>query len=314
MAQSLVDSYGRRIRKLRVSLTDHCNLRCLYCMPVEAQFLERESYLRADEYVEIIRELMPLGLEEVRLTGGEPLLRREFATIVHQIASLGLSKIGLTTNGIFLEPHLQFLQKVNVVHLNISLDSLKTHTFERITQGKFLDKILANIDLAKVRGFNIKINVVIMKGLNEDEILDFVEYSKYLQVEVRFLELMRIGYACHQQSERFISAQTVLAKIREKYILSPLPSALDSTSFQFKTNCGAQLGFIASESQPFCGHCSRWRLSVDGILRACLLKNEGLSIRHLSPQQRQIAYQTLLAMKPYLRPPEVQHAMYQIGG
>lgn len=314
MTQGLVDSYGRRIRKLRVSLTDHCNLRCLYCMPVEAHFLERENYLNADEYAEIIRELIPLGLEEVRLTGGEPLLRREFPAIVQHIASLGLSKIGLTTNGIFLEPYLELLQGMNLTNLNISLDSLKTHSFEHITQGKCLDKILANIDLAKVKGFNIKINVVIMKGLNEDEILDFVEYSKCLGVEVRFLELMRIGYACHQQNERFISAQTVLAKIREKYILSPLSSALDSTSFQFKTDCGARLGFIASESQPFCGHCSRWRLSVDGILRACLLKNEGLSVRHLSPQQRQVVYQTLLGMKPYLRPPEVQHAMYQIGG
>jgi cyclic pyranopterin phosphate synthase len=314
MAQSLVDSYGRRIRKLRVSLTDHCNLRCLYCMPVEAQFLELDSYLSADEYVEIIRELMPLGLEEVRLTGGEPLLRREFVAIVHQIASLGLSKIGLTTNGLFLEHYLDFLLKVNVVNLNISLDSLQSHTFERITRGKCLAKVLANIDLAKIKGFKIKINVVTMKGLNENEILDFVEYSKYLQVEVRFLELMRIGYACHQQSERFISAQTVLNKIREKYILSPLASALDSTSFGFQTSCGARLGFIASESQPFCGHCSRWRLSVDGILRACLLKNEGLSVRHLSPEQRRVVYQTLLGMKPYLRPPEVQHAMYQIGG
>lgn len=314
MSQNLVDGYGRRIRKLRISLTDQCNLRCHYCMPVDAQFLDKETYLQAQEYREIVQELIDFGLEEVRLTGGEPLLRKNFAEIAQQIGKLNLKKVGLTTNGILLDRYLAILWENNIFDLNISLDSLNPQNFQQITHGNYLEKILANISLAKQWRFRIKVNMVAMRGINDHEIFDFIEYSKKWNVEVRFLEIMRIGYACHHQEKTFISAQELLERIREKYILNPIQSPLDATAFSYVTDGGAKIGFIASESQPFCGHCSRWRLSVDGILRACLLKNEGISIRHLSPNNRQQVYQQLLGMKPYLRPPEVNHPMHQIGG
>ncbi|MBE9176730.1 GTP 3',8-cyclase MoaA [Synechocystis salina LEGE 06155] len=314
MSQSLVDSYGRRIRKLRVSLTDQCNLRCHYCMPVDATFLEQSTYLSCQEYGEIIEELVEFGLEEVRLTGGEPLLRSNFAEIVRAIGQLKLKKIGLTTNGIILDRHLDTLRENNILNLNVSLDSLNVKTFREITHGNYLQTILRNLELAHHQGFKIKLNTVVMRGINDQEIFDLIEYAKQWAMEIRFLEIMRIGYACQQQEKTFISAQELLTRIQQKYSLKPLQSALDATAFRYSISCGGIIGFIASESQPFCGHCSRWRLSVDGTLRACLLKNEGINIRHFLPSERQQVYQQLLGMKPYLRPPEVSHAMYQIGG
>ncbi len=309
-----MDAYGRRIRKLRVSLTDQCNLRCHYCMPVNAQFMDANHYLTPAEYGEIIAELREWGLEEVRLTGGEPLLRREFPEILAALAPLNLKRIGLTTNGIFLDRYLSLLARYQIWDINISLDSLNPQTFKQITHGNFLHKIQDNIKLAKEQGFNLKINTIMMRGINDHELFDFVEYAKNTGVEVRFLELMRIGQACEQQNEQFIPAQDLIDCLKTRYSLTPIPTALDATAFNFLTNCGAKIGFIASESQPFCGHCSRWRLAADGILRACLLKAEGLSIRHLNPGQRHAVYQELLGMKPYIRPAEVPHLMHQIGG
>ncbi|AIE74571.1 Molybdenum cofactor biosynthesis protein MoaA [Synechocystis sp. PCC 6714] len=314
MYQILVDNYGRRIRKLRVSLTDQCNLRCHYCMPVDAEFLDKSTYLSCEEYVEIIAELVNFGLKEVRLTGGEPLLRNNFAQIVQGISQLKLKKIGLTTNGILLDKHLTTLRENNILDLNVSLDSVNPQNFEQITHGNYLNRILGNLELASIQGFRIKLNMVVMKGINDHEIFDLIEYARRWDMEIRFLEIMRIGYACQHQQNTFISAQELLTRIKQKYHLEPIQSPLDATAFRYVADCGTKIGFIASESKPFCGHCSRWRLSVDGTLRACLLKDEGLNIRHFSPMERQQVYQQLLGMKPYLRPPEVNHAMYQIGG
>lgn len=276
--------------------------------------MAKESYLNAQEYQTIATELMALGLEEIRLTGGEPLLRDGFGEIAQGLAQLPLQKIGLTTNGILLDRYLDALWQLGIHHLNISLDSLDPETFKVITYGDRLPKIKRNIEAARAQGFKIKLNMVVMRGINDQEISDFVEYSKALKIEIRFLELMRIGYACHRQGDRFIAAQELINRLKHQYHLTPIAQPMDSTSFNFVTDCGAQIGFIASESQPFCGHCSRWRLSADGILRACLLKTDGLSLKNTTPGDRQDIYQALLGMKPYLRPPEVTHAMYQIGG
>ncbi|MEB3227262.1 MAG: GTP 3',8-cyclase MoaA, partial [Synechocystis sp.] len=252
--------------------------------------------------------------EEIRLTGGEPFLRREFPDIVTRLAALPLKKIGITTNGILLDRYCDLLKSLNILDLNISLDSLNPTTFNTITHGDYLAKIIANIQLATQAGFRVKTNTVIMKGINDHEIEDFIRFAQKHNVTVRFLEVMRIGYACHQQSHWFIPAQTLINRLRQRHTLTPVSTPLDATAFEFVTETGVQLGFIASESQPFCGHCSRWRLAADGMLRACLLKETGLSLKGRSPLERQSIYQQLLGMKPYLRPPEVSHAMHQIGG
>lgn len=310
----LVDEHGRRIRKLRLSLTDKCNLRCHYCMPVDQTFMEEHHYLAPQEYFEVIEELCSLGLEEVRLTGGEPLMRRSFDEIVERLATLPLKKLGLTTNGIFLDRHLDVLVKNRVFHINVSLDSLDRDNFKRITHGDHLEKVVDNIRRARDRGLVVKVNAVAMRGVNDHELLDFVRFSETEKVEVRFLELMRIGYACKDQSHQFIAADELIAKIKGQHGLRFVSVPADSTSFNFLTDSGAHLGFIASESRPFCGQCSRWRLSADGILRACLLKDDGRPLRHKRAEERLATYGELLGLKPHLRPAEVSHSMNAIGG
>ncbi|MCS6960200.1 MAG: GTP 3',8-cyclase MoaA [Pseudanabaenaceae cyanobacterium SKYGB_i_bin29] len=313
-SEQLVDKYGRIIRKLRLSITDRCNLRCRYCMPLEAQFMSKDEYLQPWEYTEIVRELAELGITTVRITGGEPLLRKEFPEIIACLATIPNLELSLTTNAVLLERFLPLLQLYNVKKLNISLDSLKADTFRSITYGQFLDKVKQAIETAVAKGFQVKLNMVVMRHYNDGELVDIVEYSKRLQVEIRFLELMQIGYACHLPQETFVSAQEMIDKLQGYYRFIPITSAPDSTAFRFKTECGATIGFIASESQPFCGHCSRWRLSADGILRACLFREEGIALRGMSREQRYSAYRQLLGMKPTTRGQSVSHAMYQIGG
>lgn len=310
----LTDDQGRTIRKLRVSLTDKCNLRCHYCMPLDQTFMSEEKYLSPDEIAEVVSDLVGLGLEEVRLTGGEPLMRRSFPEIVEKLSRSGLKKLALTSNGIYLDKYLDVLKQNKVFHLNISLDSLNEENFRKITRGNHLKKVLANVSKAVDEGFIVKINTVMMRGINHHELMDFVEYSRTQMVEVRFLELMRIGFACEDQVDQFISAREMMALLKTKMELKPLIMASDSTSFNFLTSTGAQIGFIASESQAFCGQCSRWRLSADGILRACLLKDDGRSIRDMNLDERRSVYQTLLGLKPVMRPAEVSHHMNAIGG
>lgn len=311
---SLIDSHGRRIRKLRLSLTDKCNLRCHYCMPLDQTFMDEKTYLSKEEIYEIIAELVELGLEEIRLTGGEPLLRKSFPEILQTLSSLKLKKLALTTNGILLDRHFDELLQYGVHHLNISLDSLRPETFRKISHGDHFHRVMRNILKAKELGFVVKLNAVMMKGINDQEILDFVEFSARTGMEVRFLELMRIGYACEEQADQFISAQEMMGLIQKKYSLKPVTVAGDSTSFNYLAGTEAQIGFIASESKAFCGACSRWRLSADGVLRACLLKEDGLSIKGVSPETRIELYYQLLGMKPLMRPTEVGHAMNLIGG
>lgn len=310
----LVDDQGRRIRKLRVSLTDKCNLRCHYCMPVDQSFMDESKYLSPEGIYEIVNELAGLGLEEVRLTGGEPLMRKSFSEIIEKLGTIGLKKLALTTNGIFLDKYLDVLKANRVFHLNISLDSLDENNFKKITFGNYLKRVLDNIKLARKAGFNVKVNTVMMNGINDHEIFDFITFAKEYDVEVRFLELMRIGFACGEQKDQFVSAGQMMARIKDQMDLKSVISPNDSTSFNFLTSTGAQIGFIASESQPFCGQCSRWRLSADGILRACLLKDDGRKISDLNPEDRKEMYQELLGMKPSMRPIEVSHHMNAIGG
>jgi cyclic pyranopterin phosphate synthase len=173
---------------------------------------------------------------------------------------------------------------------------------------------MRNIEAASLRGFQIKLNVVTMKGINDHEIFDFIEFAKKYQLEVRFLELMRIGFACQNQEDLFISTSEIKSKIQERYSLKPVFTNIDSTSQNFVTDHGATIGFISSESQPFCGHCSRWRLTAEGMLKSCLLKNEGITLKNKSKIERMNAYKNSLNLKPYLRPPEVLHDMNTIGG
>ncbi len=314
MSLNLIDPHGRRVRKLRLSLTDKCNLRCHYCMPVDSQFMSEKNYLSATEYFEIVQQLCGYGLEELRLTGGEPLMRKSLPQILEKLSPLPLKKIGMTTNAVFLDRHLDVLKQNRVQYINISLDSLNEETFHQVTHGQHLKKVLKNIELARALNFDLKINVVAMRGINDHELFDFVEYSKQTGIEVRFLELMRIGFAREKQNEQFISAAELLERFKSKFDLQRVSRPLDATSMDYELENGAQIGFIASESQAFCGQCSRWRLSADGIMRACLLKDDGLSVKNSTADERDEVFRKLLGMKPLMRPLEVTHMMNSIGG
>jgi|YNPMSStandDraft_2_1061718.scaffolds.fasta_scaffold14960_2 cyclic pyranopterin phosphate synthase len=310
----LVDPHGRKIRKLRLSLTDQCNFRCRYCMPQQAEFMDCSDYLDSRAYAEIVGELLELGITEVRLTGGEPLLRKEFAVILKDIAKLGVPKLSLTTNGSLLHHYFDILKECHVQHINISLDTLRPATLQAISYHRGLAQIIANIHRAVNLNFVVKLNTVVLAGINDDELITLVEFAKQQGVAIRFLELMQIGYGRHLYPEHFIATATILNRLRQHYVLSPLETEPDSTAFYFRTNCGAVIGFIASESQPFCGNCSRWRLTADGRLFPCLFAETGIPLKGLTPTARQKVYQQVLGMKPLRRSPQVSHLMHSIGG
>lgn len=310
----LTDPHGRRIRKLRVSLTDVCNFRCTYCMPAQVRFQPSSTLLPPAELVAMVAGLVEAGVREVRLTGGEPLARREFRQIAEGIARLPAEKLGLTTNGYWLGDHLDFLSGTPYRHLNVSLDSLRPERFEAITRTPFHDRVLRAILRAKEMGFVVKVNAVVIRGANDDEAEDFAAFSAAYGIPVRFLEYMKIGPERHRHAEQFVPAAEMIARLRQRWTLTPLDDAPDATAFSFRTDDGGEVGFIASESRPFCATCSRLRLSARGMLRACLMSEDGRSLRGVPRERYADVLAEVLPMKPFHRLPEIAQPMYQIGG
>jgi GTP 3',8-cyclase len=311
---SLRDGFGRSIRKLRISLIDACNFRCFYCMPEQPKFKPFSALLTAGEIVGICSQLNRFGLSHMRMTGGEPTLRGDFDAIVRGLSELPLTKLGLTTNGFLLHQKLDLLADSACRHINLSLDSLRADRFQRITGTTHFERVRRNILAARARDLQVKLNVVVCRGTNDDELLDFVAFSAAHGIPVRFLELMKIGPRFREFGSLFVSADEMMETIRSRHDLRPLPVEADSTSFVFRTEHGAEIGFIASESRPFCSSCSRLRLSATGHLRACLMSERGLNVRGLSAEQLQSALRAVMGMKPGGRLPHVEQAMYQIGG
>ncbi|NRA68490.1 MAG: GTP 3',8-cyclase MoaA [Pseudobacteriovorax sp.] len=314
--ETLIDSHGRRISKLRISLLDTCNLRCLYCMPETMSFLPQERLLPAEEILQITDHLTQFGIKAIRVTGGEPTLRKEFLPIMKGLSDLAIDKLGVTSNGVFLTRYLRQLRdETKTNSINISLDSLNRESFHKITKRDCLDKVIDCLVEAQSLGFETKVNCVLMKGLNDHEILDFVDFSAKYGIEVRFLELMRIGQACKgAMNDRFMEADKAISIILAKHGLQKIPVPHDSTSFRFKLSNGAKIGFIASESKPFCGGCSRWRLTATGDLRACLMSEKGVSIKGVPAENYSQLLADLLPMKPTGRIKQLDQDMYQIGG
>jgi cyclic pyranopterin phosphate synthase len=313
-SQKLTDSYQRHIHKLRVQLTDACNFRCFYCMPENIRFKRESELLSVSEIINICSVLNELGIDEIRVTGGEPTIRREFAEIINRLSELPLKKLALTTNGFNLEKKLPFLKTTNCRNINISLDSLEPEKFSRITKSRYFPETYNSILKAKEMDFNVKVNVVLFKGINDDEVFDFIDFSAKYDIEVRFLELMKIGPAYEMNPELFISAAEIIKKIKSREKLYREIVSADSTSFNYKTGAGAKIGFIASESKPFCGSCSRLRLSATGKLRACLMSEAGLELRGKSKNEFKEILYSVMGMKPPGRIHHISQPMNQIGG
>jgi cyclic pyranopterin phosphate synthase len=313
--KTLIDESGRVMRKLRVSLTDACQYRCFYCMPEHPTFTRNDKLLSAAEYRDICSELVDRGIEELRVTGGEPTVRPEFREIMTALAEIPARRLSLTSNGQLLERHLEFLRDIGCDHLNISLDSLDAGRFERMTGGGDFRKVMACIERAALMGFRLKINAVVFRGMNDEELADFARWSAATGIEVRFLEYMKIGPGHREHWEtRFIAADEMIVNLEKQFVLNPVDVAADSTSFVFETPEGARLGFIASESRPFCGNCSRLRLAATGVLRSCLMSDRGVSLRSVLPSGYDAVLPSVLAMKPGGRIHHVDQAMHEIGG
>ena len=275
----LKDRYSRVIKDLRISVTDRCNYHCFYCKPLHGRRVKyRAGLMTYEEITRIARLFVDLGVEKIRITGGEPMLRRQLETLIRSLAALdGLRDLAMTTNAHFLtEERAYQLRDAGLHRLTISLDSLRRKRFQEMTRQDALPRVLAGIQAAERAGFSpLKINVVVIRNVNEDEILDFAQFSRETGNIVRFIEFMPLDADQEWSHARVFPQTDILAKLQEVGKLVPLGrNSLSETANRFGFEDGrGEIGIIASVSNAFCGQCSRMRLTADGKLRPCLFSN-----------------------------------------
>ncbi|HXM36432.1 MAG TPA: GTP 3',8-cyclase MoaA [Pyrinomonadaceae bacterium] len=287
MSGTLKDSYGRAIRDLRVSLTDRCNFRCFYCLPHgEPPIAPKEQMLSYEEIEYVCDIFVELGIEKLRLTGGEPMMRRDIEIIIQKLATLkakGLKDLALTTNGYFLPDRAEGLKAAGLDRITISLDSLKRDVFKQMTGVDVLDQVLAGIEAAKKAGLQpIKINAVIVRGHNEDEVGDFAAFAREHDVKMRFIEFMPLDSGHDWSRDDVVSGREIRASINERFPLVALDvqrGSETSSRYRFADGAPGEIGIIAPVSEPFCGACSRIRLTADGQIRTCLFSTVEHSLR-----------------------------------
>ncbi|WP_162128390.1 GTP 3',8-cyclase MoaA [Flavobacterium phycosphaerae] len=279
--RELQDSFGREHTYLRISITEHCNLRCAYCMPEEGIALTPKPHLMtANEIIHIAKTFVELGVTKIRLTGGEPLVRKDAKDIILQLGNLGVD-LTLTTNGILVPNFIETFKIAGIKTINISIDSLVKEKFNKITRRNYFETVFENIDLLLTEGFRVKLNVVLMKDFNEDEIIDFIELTKHKNIQVRFIEFMPFTGNQWDKS-KLVSYAEILGTIQSEYAFSEierLTDALNDTAKNFKIK--AHLGsfaIISSVTNPFCTTCNRIRLTADGKLKNCLFSNSETSL------------------------------------
>jgi len=284
---SLRDAYNRPIRDLRVSLTDRCNFRCFYCLPHgEPPIAPKEQMLSYEEIDYVCEIFVSLGIEKLRLTGGEPMLRRDIETIIRKLSRLktsGLQDLALTTNGYYLPDRAHSLKDAGLDRVTISLDSLKRDIFKRMTGVDVLDKVLAGIAAAKAAGLQpIKINAVIVRGHNEDEVPDFAAFAREHDVKMRYIEFMPLDSGHEWAREDVVSGKEIRERISERFPLVRVDVARGSDTsarYRFADGAPGEIGIIAPVTEPFCGACSRIRLTADGQIRTCLFSTVEHSLR-----------------------------------
>ncbi len=275
----LKDGYGRAVDYLRVSVTQRCNFRCQYCMPDKPfSWLPEENLLSFEDMFLFIRAAIDEGITKIRITGGEPLLRADLDKFIYMIHSYKNDiDLSLTTNGYLLPKTAKRLKEAGLKRLNVSLDSLKPKTAQKIAQKDILKDVLKGIDKALEAGLKVKINMVPLKGINDDEIVDILDFCKERGIEVRFIEYMENKVAKEQISGLF--GKEILSKVKEKYIITKIGREGSSPSFSYLTNDGYKFGLIDPHKHDFCESCNRIRLSAEGFLIPCLYFDEALSIK-----------------------------------
>jgi cyclic pyranopterin phosphate synthase len=331
MTTTLVDAFGRMHTDLRISVTDRCNLRCTYCMPLEVEFKPREELLNYEEIARVARVAAGLGVRTIRLTGGEPLVRRDIPALVEMLAAIaGIDEVALTTNGLLLAELAEPLGRAGLGRLNVSLDSLSEDVFERIARRSGLDRVLAGLAAAKQAGFDsIRINAVSIKGLTEDEIVPLAEFCRREGFHLRFIEFMPLDAEEGWSKSQVLTGEQVRSILaREVGPLTPQVAAdpgQPAVDWRWADGGGGLVGFIDPVSQPFCGRCDRLRLTADGQFRNCLFSTVEWDVRRVlrsCGDDTDIAalLQGCVAAKKAahgIDTPEFERparAMYQIGG
>lgn len=285
MHSNLQDGFGRRIDYLRMSVTDRCDFRCVYCMAEEMTFLPRQQILSLEELYRLAALFVGQGVKKIRLTGGEPLVRKGIVDLCGQIAALpGLRELVMTTNGSQLVKLAKPLADAGVKRLNISLDSLQAEKFKAITRTGELKQVLDGIEAARAAGFeNIKLNTVAMAGRNADEVLDLVDYAMARELDITFIEEMPLGDVGRSRGESFFSSDQVRARIAERYSIidSAEQSGGPARYIRLEGHANSRVGFISPHSHNFCATCNRVRLTVEGRLLLCLGHENSVDLRAL---------------------------------
>jgi cyclic pyranopterin phosphate synthase len=282
MEQVLKDSLDRPLRNLRLSVTDRCNLRCSYCMPEpEYVWLPREDILHFEEIEALVDVFTGLGVDKVRLTGGEPLLRRNLPDLVHRLAARpAIRDLAMTTNGVLLSAGARALRDAGLHRLTVSLDTLRPQRFRELTRYDELDRVLDGIAGAARLFPGLKLDTVVIRGVNDDELIDLLEFGRRYGAEVRFIEYMDVGGATHWSMSRVLPRREMLARLEAHYgAIAPVVEQSSAPADRYRLPDGTVFGIISSTTEPFCDSCDRSRLTADGLWYLCLYATHGTDLR-----------------------------------
>lgn len=285
----IVDGHGRRFRNLRVSLTAACNYACVYCVPDGKKLLRARDELSAEALLRAVRYLVEAaGIEQLRLTGGDPLVTPKFDVFLPAVTRLGLSDVSLTTNGQLLERKFPVLEAAGIGRLNVSLDTLDPEAFRRMARGGDLTTVLRGIDLCLRRGLRVKVNMVPMRRQNLDQVLPMLEYCLDRGMELRFIELMRMGHLLRDAAfdQEFVGMDELLERVGTRYEFERTDAPHDATAVRFRIPGHGTFGVIPNESEPFCSSCTRLRLAANGRLYGCLSDARSQDLRPLLDMPR----------------------------
>jgi cyclic pyranopterin phosphate synthase len=281
---ALVDKFGRQIIDLRVSVTDRCNFRCVYCRSADPEkHVPAGNLLEWEEYERLVRILVGMGIRKVRVTGGEPLVRPGVENFIARLKAIGVQDLSMTTNGYLLADRCDRLVAAGMDRINISLDSLDREKFEQVTRTKTFDQVIAGIDAAQASRLRpVKVNAVLVRGLNDDEVEAFAEFARERNLTMRFIEFMPLDADRAWTRDMVVTAAEVYRRISARWPLVPIVHERSETARKYRFVDGrGEIGLIAPVSQPFCGRCSRIRLTADGNLRTCLFSNDDHDLKFL---------------------------------
>lgn len=313
---TLVDHHGRHITYLRMSIIDRCNLRCHYCMPKDGvSLLPKQAVLSLEEIVEVGRAARDLGITKLRITGGEPLIKRGVVKIVKELSALaGIKEVALTTNGVRLSKYATILKEVGLSRVNVSLDTLEPDLYRRITRGGDVGTVLHGIDAAQEVGLPVKINAVLQPKVTETTLSRFLDFAAAKRVGIRFIE--RMGF---EESVPFVESSQIVSMLQSGHALVPLPSDSHSPHVQRYRCDDLEIGFISPRTHAFCDSCNKLRLTAGGRLQACLASDLHVDLKPLlriphHPAVLFDAFRRVVSIKPSKGPWSVPGTMWQVGG